>query len=126
MRPGPHSCSNYKYFFDEVYDFVLDQGLSCLISKLVAGWVDTWVIDLIANLLAALWRCWLAGFCGLDIVDAAWRGWNRQRHLEDGTQDIGGLLRQPQTGRIRNYVLWAGAATAIVVIVSLRSGAPAG
>ena len=106
-----HTLLVHKYFFDEVYDFLLVKG--CIFIAKVAGWVDTWVIDLIANLLATFTR-WLASFSG----------WILDAHGVDGivngvsktAQDIGGVLRLPQTGRIRNYVLWAAAAATIVVL----------
>ena len=106
-----HTLLVHKYYFDEVYDFLWVKG--CIFIAQVARWFDTWVIDLIANLLATI-TSWLASFSG----------WILDAHGVDGivngisktTQDIGGVLRLPQTGRIRNYVLWAAAAATIVVL----------
>ena len=108
---GPiHTLLEKKYFFDEAYDFVWVKG--CLAVAGIARFVDTWVIDLIYNTLAALTER-LAAFSGLIIdnhgVDGVVNG------IAKSSLDLGRLARAPQTGRIRNYVLLA-VGTATVVI----------
>ena len=111
---GPlHTLLEHKYYFDEFYDLVWVKG--CLLIANIVRFFDTWVVDLFYNLAAALTERF-AAFCGL-VLD---------RHLVDGvvngvaktTHDLGGLARGAQTGRIRNYVLFAtAAATAIFVAI---------
>jgi NADH:ubiquinone oxidoreductase subunit 5 (subunit L)/multisubunit Na+/H+ antiporter MnhA subunit len=112
-----HTLLEKKYFFDEVYDFVWIKG--CLLVAAVARFIDTWIIDLLANLAASITER-IAALSG-NIIDA---------HGVDGivngiartTWDAGGVMRRPQTGRIRNYVLSAVAVATVVVIGILYFG----
>ena len=112
---GPvHTLLVRKYFIDELYDFVWVKG--CLLVAKIARFVDTWVVDLMFDTLAAITER-IAAFSGMVLdnhgVDGVINGtaktaWN-----------IGGLLRAPQTGRIRNYVLFAAGVATIVLVVVL-------
>ena len=83
---------------------------------------DTYIIDGLANLLSKL-TVGVSNFSGrvLDAggVDGFIDG------LADTAQGIGGVARQPQTGRIRNYVLFGTAGASLVlialVILTLRA-----
>ena len=115
---GPlHVILVRKYFFDEVYNFVLVQG--CILVSKIARLIDTYVIDLFFDLLAAT-TTRLAFFSGLIIdnegVDGVVNG------IAKSSRDLGNVVRQPQTGRIRNYVLFATAVATIVVICVLIYG----
>ncbi len=112
---GPlHLVLERKYFFDEVYDFVWVKG--CLLVATIARLFDTYVIDLFVNLLAAV-TARLAAFSGLIIdnegVDGVVNG------IAKSTTDLAGVVRMPQTGRIRNYVLFATAVATVVLICFL-------
>jgi hypothetical protein len=91
----------------------------------IARFFDAYVVDLIFDTLAGLTRR-LAAFSGLVIdvhgVDGCFNG------LAKFSRDVGDAMRVPQTGRIRNYVLFAAGVTAVVVIcvlvMQLDSSAP--
>jgi NADH-quinone oxidoreductase subunit L len=112
-----HNLLVHKYYFDEVYDFVWIKG--CLLVAKIARFIDTWVIDLIFDTIAAATER-LAAFAGL-VID---------RHGVDGVfngsaktaMDIAGIMRGPQTGRIRNYVLFVTAVATIVFLLVLMYG----
>ena len=109
-----HLVLERKYFLDEVYDFVWVKG--CLLVSKIARLVDTYVVDLVFD-TAAMATARLAAFSGwvLDLhgVDGVVNG------IAKTSMDIAGVLRSPQTGRIRNYVLFATGVLTIVVICVL-------
>jgi NADH-quinone oxidoreductase subunit L len=112
-----------KLFFDHVYNFVLVKGTTRVLAGL-SGWFDGGfdrsgalygVIDRVFNLAAAtvaraafFTRDWLdvAG------VDGAVNG------LAASTENLGDMVRRPQTGRVRTYILLA-AGTATVVVLCI-------
>ena len=106
-----HRTLVQKVYFDHVYNFVLVRGCKDGVAWL-ARLFDTYVIDLICNLSA-----WLT-----ERISA-----NMSRYLDVGGVDgfidglansavkVGNTVRQPQTGRIRNYVLFAAGTAAVVV-----------
>jgi NADH-quinone oxidoreductase subunit L len=100
-----------KYYFDEVYNLVWVKG--CIVVSKIARLVDTYFVDLFFD-LAAMATERLAAFSGLIIdnhgVDGVING------VAQTSIDFGGQVRRPQTGRIRNYVLFA-AAVAVVALV---------
>jgi NADH-quinone oxidoreductase subunit L len=116
-----HVALVQKLFFDHLYNFALVKGTTRFLAPL-SRWFDGGfdrrghlygVIDRIYNLtgavvtrLAFFWRDWI------DVrgVDGTIDG------MADSAQDIGGLLRVPQTGRVRNYILLAAGAAAIVLL----------
>ena len=114
----------HKYFFDEFYDFVFVKG--CVLVARIARFIDTWVVDLLFDLAAAITERL-----------SAFSGWVLDYHGVDGvvngiaktSVDIAGVVRTPQTGRIRNYVLFAaGVATVVVICVlifGMRTGSAA-
>lgn len=108
-----HTLLEKKYYIDELYNLVWVKG--CLLVASIASFIDTWFVDLTVNLLARFTER-LAAFSGM-ILD---------KHGVDGiingvaktTQDFAGLIRWPQSGRIRHYVLFtAGVATVVFIIL---------
>ena len=112
-----HALLVRKYFFDEVYDFVWVKG--CVMVAKIAGFIDTWIVDLIFNILAGATER-LAVFSGMVIdkhgVDGVFNG------ISATSMDVSDLVRGPQTGRTRNYVLFVAGAAAVVVICLLWFG----
>ncbi len=106
-----------KYFIDELYDLVFVRGTVALAR--VCSFVDTWVVDLLFNLLASGTERF-AAFSGnvLDKygIDGIFNG------VSDFSFTVSDAVRGPQTGRIRNYVLFAAGAATIFVIVVLWFG----
>jgi NADH:ubiquinone oxidoreductase subunit 5 (subunit L)/multisubunit Na+/H+ antiporter MnhA subunit len=101
----------HKYFFDEVYNFVWVRG--CILVAKIARLIDSYIVDLLFDLAAAVTER-LAAFSGLIIdnhgVDGVVNG------VAKTSMDIGHLARTPQTGRVRNYVLFVAAVATIVLI----------
>jgi len=101
-----------KLFFDQLYDTVLVGGTKWVVAQ-VCRLFDTYIIDGIPNTLAKL-TVRTADFCGniMDTggVDGFIDG------LAQTTRSMGDAMRQPQTGRIRNYVLFATAGAALVFV----------
>ena len=119
---GPlHTLLERKYFIDEIYNVVWVKG--CLAVATIARFVDTWIVDLIFNLAASVTERF-AAFCGLVLdkhgVDGMVNG------VATTTVDVAGIVRSPQTGRIRNYVLFTTAVATAVIIVVLIIGVGTG
>ncbi len=80
----------------------------------IARFFDTWVIDMIYNLLAQGTERF-AAFTGQVLdnlgVDGAVNGAAR------ASFGISDFLRSPQTGRIRNYVMFAAMVAAVVLVM---------
>ena len=115
---GPiHTLLEHKYYFDEFYDLVCVKG--CLVVAKICRFFDTWVIDLIINVAASATERF-AAFAGLIIdnhgVDGVVNG------VAKTSMDFAGVVRSPQTGRIRHYVLFAGGVAAIVLFVVVWVG----
>ncbi|UCE60977.1 MAG: NADH-quinone oxidoreductase subunit L [Phycisphaerales bacterium] len=115
---GPlHVILVKKYFFDEVYNFVWVKG--CILVAKIARLFDTYIIDLFVN-LAAAFTARLATFSGIIVdnggVDGVVNG------IANTSIDFGDAVRQPQTGRVRNYMLFATAVATIVIICVLIFG----
>jgi NADH:ubiquinone oxidoreductase subunit 5 (subunit L)/multisubunit Na+/H+ antiporter MnhA subunit len=112
-----HALLVRKYFFDEVYDFVWVRG--CVAVAKVARFIDTWFVDLIFNILASATER-LAAFSGMVIdkhgVDGVFNG------MAATSMDVSDIVRGPQTGRIRNYVLFAAGVATIIVVCILWFG----
>ena len=110
-----------KYFIDELYHLVFVRGTVAIARA--CAFVDTWVVDLIFN-LAASGTERFAAFSGnvLDKhgIDGFFNG------LSKTSFDFSDMVRGPQTGRIRNYVLFAAGAATIIVIALLWFGLQAG
>jgi NADH-quinone oxidoreductase subunit L len=112
-----HTLLVHKYFFDEVYDFVWVKG--CILVARICRLIDTYVVDMIFNLSAAITERF-AAFAGLIIdnhgVDGMVNG------IAKSSMDFAGVVRGPQTGRIRNYVLFAVGVATIVLLCVLLAG----
>ncbi len=106
-----------KYFIDELYDLVFVRGTVGLAR--ICSFVDTWIVDLIFNLAASATERF-AAFSGnvLDKygIDGFFNG------LSKTSFDFSDMVRGPQTGRIRNYVLFAAGAATIIVVALLWFG----
>ncbi|MFH1108612.1 MAG: NADH-quinone oxidoreductase subunit L [Planctomycetota bacterium] len=113
---GPlHALLEHKYFFDEVYDLVWVNG--CILLAKICRFIDTWFVDLIFNIVASATERF-AAFSGLILdnqgVDGIVNG------VADTSMMVSDAVRGPQTGRIRNYVLFAaGVGTVAIVLVLL-------
>jgi hypothetical protein len=95
----------------------------CILVARIARFIDTWFVDLIFDLLAGLTeRC--SAFSGMVLdnygVDGVVNG------VADTSVKFAGVVRTPQTGRIRNYVLFAAAVATLVVICVLVFGMDTG
>ena len=103
-----------KYYFDEIYGFFLIRGT--VMFAHVCRFFDTYVVDMVANLSAKIVER-VAVFSGrgvdANIVDGVFNG------ISATSMDISNLFRSPQTGRIRNYVLFAVSGAAIVILLFL-------
>ncbi len=116
-----HSLLERKYFFDEVYEIVWVKG--CILLAKIARFIDTWFVDLIFNTLASATER-LAVFSGMVLdkhgVDGIVNG------VADTSLIVSDALRGPQTGRIRNYVLFATAVATIILVFLLLYGPQGG
>ncbi|MHC4697455.1 MAG: NADH-quinone oxidoreductase subunit L [Planctomycetota bacterium] len=112
-----HLLLERKYFFDEVYDFVWVKG--CVLTARIIRLIDTYVVDLLFDIAAAI-TARLATFSGMILdnegVDGVVNG------IAKSTTDLAGVVRTPQTGRIRDYVLFATAVATVVLICVLIFG----
>ena len=113
-----HRALVQKLYFDHVYDFVWVAG--CKAVARACRLFDTWVVDSIYNLSARLTER-IAAFSGKIVdahgVDGVING------VADTSIQIGTAMRRPQTGRIRNYVLFAAGAAAVVLFAIVYGGA---
>jgi NADH-quinone oxidoreductase subunit L len=103
-----------KYYFDHLYDFLFVRG--CRLVAAICGAFDTYVIDLFANLSASIVeRFAVFSGRGVDahVVDGVFNG------MAVVSMDVSNVVRSPQTGRIRNYVLFTAACAVVVVMVLL-------
>ena len=109
-----HLVLEKKYFIDELYDFVWVKG--CVLVAHIARFIDTYIVDMVFNLAAAITERF-AAFCGLILdnhgIDGVVNG------IAASSRDVGDLMRRPQTGRIRNYVLLATGSATIVIVCFL-------
>jgi NADH-quinone oxidoreductase subunit L len=110
LRPL-HTLLEHKFYFDEVYGTVLVGGTHAL--KAISYAFDKYVIDGLVNLSAWVTER-VSAFSGIvldqGVVDGAVNGVGRM------TWDLGGLVRSPQVGRVRNYVLFAAGSVAVIVL----------
>ena len=106
-----------KVYFDHVYDFVWVRG--CKGVAWLCRLFDTYVIDLTANLSARLTERisalsgWVFDARGVDgLVNG----------IAAASISVADTVRRPQTGRIRNYVLFAAGAAAVVLFAIIFGG----
>ncbi len=109
-----HTALVNKLYFDHLYNFLLVDG--CRGVALMCRAIDTYVIDLACNLSAwvveraSALSGWVFDARGVDGVVNGLGKW---------TIRTGNTVRRPQTGLIRNYVLYAAAAASIAVLAVL-------
>jgi len=106
-----HTLLEHKFYFDELYGLVLVGGTMGL--KTISYAFDKYVVDGLVNLSAWITErlSWFSGMIvDQGVVDGAVNGVGKT------TLGLGGLVRSPQDGRIRNYILFAAGSVAIVVI----------
>ena len=115
-----HVCLEQKLFFDHVYNTVLVGGTKWVLAG-ISRLFDTYIIDGLANLLGRV-TVKTADFSG-QIMDAGGVD-GFIDGLADSAQTIGDVVRQPQTGKIRNYVLFgtAGASLVLIALIVLVMG----
>jgi NADH-quinone oxidoreductase subunit L len=110
-----HTVLEHKFYFDEIYGFVLVGGLHLL--KNIAYAFDQYVVDALVNLAADVTER-LSRFSGDELdarmVDGAVNG------VGEGAFRLGDLVRAPQVGRIRNYILFTACSVAVVVLWIVR------
>ncbi|MCY2924655.1 MAG: hypothetical protein NT031_04325, partial [Planctomycetota bacterium] len=108
---------NNKFYFDELYNATFVKGTLAL-CRLSSLW-DKWVFDGLVNLMGYLTK--LAAF---------FSGWFDNRGIDGAANGLaavtlyaGTLARAPQTGRVRNYVLYmvAGFAMAVGILLLVRT-----
>ena len=106
-----------KYFFDEFYWSVFVMG--CRGIAQICRFVDTYFVDFLANLSAWVTERFSA-FAGrgvdANVVDGFFDG------VAVTSLDVSNVVRSPQTGRIRNYVLFAAGGAAIAILALLLIG----
>jgi NADH-quinone oxidoreductase subunit L len=110
LRPL-HTLLVKKFYFDEAYGLVLIGGTMAL--KGLAYAFDKYVVDGLVNLSAWVTER-ISRFSGV-VLDAGLVD-GLVNLVGRGTYGIGGVVRAPQSGRIRNYVLYAAGGVALVAI----------
>jgi NADH-quinone oxidoreductase subunit L len=107
-----HLCLSQKLFFDHLYDTVLVGGTKWVLAQ-ISRLLDTYIIDGLVNLLGRI-TVGISNFSGriLDLggVDGLVDG------IAESAKSIGEVARGPQTGRIRNYVLFGTAGAGLVLL----------
>jgi len=101
-----------KLFFDHIYNTVLVGGTKWVLAQ-ISRLLDTHLVDGLVNLLGRI-TVRTAEFSGRVVdaggVDGFIDG------IADSARSFGDVIRQPQTGRIRNYVLFGTAGASLVLI----------
>jgi NADH-quinone oxidoreductase subunit L len=106
-----HTLLEHKFYFDELYGLVLIGGTMGLMAISYA--FDKYVVDGLVNLSAWITErvSWFSGMIvDQGVVDGAVNG------VGKSAMGLGGLVRSPQDGRIRNYILFAAGSVAVVVL----------
>jgi NADH-quinone oxidoreductase subunit L len=107
----PKLILDNKYYLDHLYGLVCVGGtmLAARLSRFGDRIIDTFVD------LAAIMTERLAAFSGW-VLDA--RGVDGLANgLASATYELGGVVRAPQTGRIRNYVLFLATCAVVALVV---------
>jgi NADH-quinone oxidoreductase subunit L len=102
--PGVYKTVSSKYYFDEVYEAVIVNGLAKGGGRLL--WeTDATVVDLIPNGTSRVTYAfsWISSLFDQYVVDGLVNG------VGDSLQAGWRLLRRAQTGRVQNYALVMGA-----------------
>ena len=116
-----HRWLEQKLYFDHVYDSILVGGT--IVIAYVSRWIDTLIVDGIANGSAAVTRA-TAFFTGRQLDMPVGR---HDLGLLDGivntlakvTLLLGGSVRRPQTGRIRTYIVIAAGTAGVALLCVL-------
>ncbi len=100
-----------KYYVDEIYGATVVAAFMKL--RLVFAAMDRFVVDGIVNgvSVAARGTAWFASIVDKNVVDGT------VNFVADGTLEMGGKLRQLQTGRIQNYIYGVLGGVAALAIV---------
>ena len=91
----------------------------------ISAFIDTYLVDMIFIISAWLTRIFasISGLFDKHGIDGVVNG------VAGFSRDTGDAMRRPQTGRIRNYVLFATGAAAVVfvllIVFGLNSSTPA-
>jgi NADH-quinone oxidoreductase subunit L len=110
LRPL-HTLLIKKFYFDEAYGLVLIGGTMAL--KGLSYAFDKYVVDGLVNLSAWVTER-VSRFSGV-VLDAGLVD-GLVNLVGRGTYGVGGVVRAPQDGRIRNYVLFAAGSVALVAM----------
>ncbi len=107
-----HTLLVKKFYFDEMYNTFLVGGVHALNG--ISYMFDRYIVDGIVNGAARVTER-LASISGnvLDKqgVDGLVNG------VASAAMQLGGLVRSPQVGRVRNYILFAAGGAALVVLI---------
>jgi len=114
-----HRALVQKLYFDHVYNFCLVGGVKDGLAWLCRLF-DTYVIDLACNLSAFVTER-VSAFAGRVLDAKGVDGFMNE--LADSALRAGESARRPQTGRIRDYVLYAAGTAAVVVFGIVVIGA---
>src|SRR5262249_31138329 len=115
---GAHRALLRRLYIDDAYNLVLVGG-TIVVAK-ICQIFDMILIDGLVNLTAALTRVF-SSFTGrqldmpvrggdIGLVDAVANG------IASTTRALGDIVRQPQTGRIRWYILSLASVTALILL----------
>jgi NADH-quinone oxidoreductase subunit L len=111
LRPA-HTLLVRKFYFDELYGLVFVGGV--MVLRGLSYLFDRLVVDALVNASARATER-MARFSGETLddqgVDAAVNA------VGESTWWLGDLVRRPQVGRVRNYILFAAGGAAIVVLL---------
>jgi NADH-quinone oxidoreductase subunit L len=110
LRPL-HTLLVHKFYFDELYGLVLVGGT--MLVKAICYAFDKYVIDGLVNLSARVTER-VSRFSGVVLDQGAVDG--AVNAVGRGTWELGGLVRRPQVGRVRNYILFATGGVAVLVL----------
>lgn len=108
-----HTLLVNKFYFDEIYEGILVAFV--MIWSRAMRMFDTIIVDGLVNMSAAIvtgW-CFMIGDTDRYVVDGTVNGSARAAH------SVGNLLRRPQTGNIRNYILAVVLVAAVLLIIIL-------
>jgi len=107
-----HILLDKKYFIDDLYHFVWIKG--CLLLAWCVKMIDTYVVDMVSNIMAKV--VMMGASVTGNILDASGVD-GVVNGVAKTSMDMSDVLRSPQTGRIRNYVMFAAGVAAVVLLI---------
>jgi NADH-quinone oxidoreductase subunit L len=109
--PG-YTLAQNKYYIDEIYQATVIRLV--LVLRIVLAQFDRYVIDGFVNFSGVVLRtiAWISGRFDDLFVDGAVRA------ASEGLLELGGKVRQMQSGKIQNYVLAALGGVAIFALIA--------